>query len=868
MPTFTLKIIPRPHQPRSKRLKAISAAAAAVASSAANSSSSSTQNPAESHTHPNLSILNSIITQESEFTTTAEATDSEGNPVTVTTKKPTRYLSLTTADTEGNTIVKKIAAEYADAAAVLTPDSPTRQQFLSSEEDDEALGSITFRALQHFVEGIVSKAVRSETFTSGFTGEGYALQINEDGKSSLEIDTITVRQIMNVFERIVSKAIRSETFTSGFTGEGYALQINEDGKSTLEIDCLTVRQLMTVFELIIQKIRAVAGQLVVSPANAKVKSVSFYSDDVKSRFSITTEEECPFLPGDLVRCQVFSGSRQKSYWVEVLTATSKGFSVDAASFEEWGCRPEVGDELVLLGSTTHPERQAAISITAAGDGKPRIDILSDISSQSTQNALRARIGDLSGISDPRFLEKQPEGHGIYTDNAFLHGTFVLRNGLDVRTSFAITEDKIKSSVSAVRQDFIDTQGYLANPSFLHGLDCWEAQNDAALYAAGATLIIAESEILAAQSKGAAVITDAERPALRIANSEIIQRNARMRQLPVIITDATGLKLPALVNFAILAHVITPGTLTVTFLHESTDGFAPTQKFLLQRQLETTDSYTQISATGPWTATGDFSLAYTGEIRIRSILLTSDPVESFTKRYRTLFEQSSNLVKLAAAIYDHDEQLIQESGLLIRPEGSGLYLQKADGSLALIGVAEEKTGEDGQTRTVIHLTSDHIALEGLVTANGYFRILTDGSIETQNAKIGGYIYSNFKPIENSDATLISPGTYKLNSNLYILSFGDNIILPVEKKYEGARVIIANTQFWELRIPQPPTTLTIQDGAAVFHAGFLKNGSYYGAQKIEFKAGSVELVLASIPNEEGKSSFVWVILSHSCAYFDFS
>lgn len=830
MPTFTLKIIPRPHQPRSKRLKAISAAAATTATSAAASSSSSTQNPAATHTHPNLSILNSIITQEAEYTTTAEATDtdgnpvtdSDGNPVTVTTTTPTRYLSLLTDETdeEGNPITQKIAAEFADAAAILTPDSPTRRQFLSSEDDDEALGSITFQALQHFIEGIVSKSVRSETFTSGFTGEGYALQITEDGKSTLEVDNLTVRQLMNVFE------------------------------------------------LVIQKIRSVAGQLVISPANARIRSVNAFSDDIHTRYIITTEDTCPFRPGDLVRCQVFSGPALKSYWVEVISATTSAFTVDAESFKEWNCAPEPGDDLVLLGSTADESRQAAISITAAGDGKPRIDILSAISSQSTQNALRARLGDLSGISDPRFLENQPEGHGIYTDNAFLHGTFVLRNGADVRTSFAITEDKIKSSVSAVRQDFIDTQGYLANPSFLHGLDCWEAQNDAALYAAGATLIIAESEILAAQSKGAAVITDAERPALRIADSEIIQRNARMRQHPVIITDADGLKLPALVNFAILAHVITPGTLTVTFLHESTEGFAPTQKFLVQRQLQTTDTYTQISATGPWTATGDFSLAYTGEIRIRSILLTSDPVESFTKRYRTLFEQSSNLVKMAAAVYDHDENLLQESGLLIRPEGSGLYLQKADGSLALIGVAEEKTGEDGQTRTVIHLTADHIALEGFVTANGNFRILPDGSIETQNARIGGYIYSNFKPIEHSDATLISPGTYLLNSNLYILSAGENIILPVDKKYEGARVIIADTRFWELREPQPGTTLTIQSGAAVFHAGFLKNGSYYGADKIEFRAGSVELVLASMPLEDGTSAFVWVILSHSCAYFNHS
>lgn len=806
---FTLRIIPRPHQPRSKRLKAMAASATAQSVVTATSGQTS-QQQAESHKHPNLSTLNAITTQSASYK------NSENE------ETPTRYLTLTTADSQGNAVVRKIAAEYADAAGELTPDSPTRRQFLSSEDDDTALGSITFQKLQHFIEGIVSEAIRSENFKEGFLGEGYALQICEDGKAALEIDR------------------------------------------------LTVRQLMTVFELIIQKIRAVAGQLVVSPANAKVKSVSFYSDDVKSRFSITTEEECPFSHGDLVRCQVFSGSRLKSYWVEVLTATSKSFSVDAASFEEWGCRPEPGDELVLLGSTTDASRQAAISISAAADGKPRIDILSAISSTSLAGTLRARIGDLSDTADDWFPDDlKPSGHGIYSDNAFLRGSFILLNGTDVRTAFAVTEREIKSAVSAVRLDFIENQGFLANPAFLRGSQSWQLQSDSALYAAGQTLIISQNAILAAQTTGAAITTDQNRPVLRIAATTVSQRNADMRQHPDIISDARGLKLPAFVQLAITLRVISEGTLQVFFDGESYEGFAPSAAFLLARKLSPSGDYTTVFYSAPWTATGDFTLSFSGEAYIRTILLTSDPVETFSKRYQTLFEQSSNLVRIAAAVYDHDEQMLKETGLLIRPEGSGLYLQKADGSLALIGVAEEKTGEDGQTRTVIHLTADHISLEGFVTANGNFRILPDGSIETQNARIGGFIYTSFKPIHLSDAKPIEDGKYLLQSNLYILSCGQHIVIPAGHNYEGARVIITDTQFRSVRITTSPTTLTIHSafGTSRFVAGFLSPDKNYSAHTLQFKAGSVELVLSAIPNEDGTglASYDWVILNHSCASF---
>lgn len=96
------------------------------------------------------------------------------------------------------------------------------------------------------------------------------------------------------------------------------------------------------------------------------------------------------------------------------------------------------------------------------------------------------------------------------------------------------------------------------------------------------------------------------------------------------------------------------------------------------------------------------------------------------------------MKISAAVYDKDERALQETGLMIQPEGTGIYIKDANGKLALIGVGVEETDAEGNKRTIIKLTADNIKLEGLVTANGYFKVKKDGSIECKGAKISGEV----------------------------------------------------------------------------------------------------------------------------------
>lgn len=125
-----------------------------------------------------------------------------------------------------------------------------------------------------------------------------------------------------------------------------------------------------------------------------------------------------------------NNSLVKFYWVEVKAVDGVSFFADKAEFN--GVVPAVGDEVVQMGNTKNSERQALIYITAQESGHPYIEILNGVKTKSLSGTNRTRLGDLSNIQDSAFPEgQQPSGSGLYCDNAFLRGIFLLRNGKSV-----------------------------------------------------------------------------------------------------------------------------------------------------------------------------------------------------------------------------------------------------------------------------------------------------------------------------------------------------------------------------------------------------------------------------------------------------
>lgn len=646
--------------------------------------------------------------------------------------------------------------------------------------------------------------------------------------------------------------LRSPKFVDGLFGEGWRLWM-EDALSHLTIDKLTVRQVMVVLELLIEKVRSVGGQLCVSAANGKIKTAVLED----GYWRITFEQDNSFQAHDLMRCATFSGGNLKGYWVEV--AGVEGDSILVSEDEFSGSLPEAGDECVLMGNTENPLRQNLILISATEDGQPRVDVMDGVKAKNFTGCLRARLGNLDGISDDWFpADNQPHGNGLYSDNAYLRGTFLLVTGEDIKTKFEIVEGRITSAVTALRNDFATEKGYLNNPAFDDGLEKWNTENETVFFLAGNKWIWANNNVLTRKGDGASVTVDDGRTVVHIRNKYILQKRANLKSIPSMPVNGDGEKEAVPVYLSFFYRCATKGTLRVQFLDVDKTGFANFNSLEVEEELSATDGYVQYTCSGLWNGTGDFKLSFTGDIYLYMLVLSTDKVESLAHRYRTLFEQSERLVKITAAVFDRDENMLEETGLVVKPEGAGIYAQDADGKLALIGVSVDETDADGNRISVVKLTGDRVKLEGLVTANDNFKILEDGSIEANAGTFSGHIRTNFHLVESSDAVLTScsgrgESGYLIGRELSLKvdmagsSNGADIILPNDVRYIGSRVTLYNG----CHPPYTRTVGSIRYSSVRVDDGTLLRGSnvnlssdsllsYSDPYRIDWISGIIELV----------------------------
>lgn len=580
----------------------------------------------------------------------------------------------------------------------------SEQEFLSRKRNDRTKGRITFE------QGVVF-------------GEEENGRV--DGKGNAELLTAVVRELLS----------SGDYSGGGLTDRGWKLGMDEDRLSHLIVDKLTVRQVMNVFELLINKVRSVGGQICVSAANGKIKAVEERGD----YYLISFEQENMFVRHDLVRCQTFTGTDLRSYWVEVAEVTADGIVVAKEEFEE--TEPKVGDECVLMGNTAVENRQNLVLISATEDGEPRVDVMDGVSGKSFGNALRARLGNLDGIKDDTFpWNNQPRGNGLYADNVYLRGTFLLSTGEDVKTKLEITEGKVQSAIDSVRNDFLSEKGYLNNPTFASGLEKWNSENETVFFLVGNKWVWANGAALSKKGDGASVVTDMGRKVVRIRNKYIRQKHENLRFVPTFPTKSDGKKEALPVYLSFFYRCAKSGTLKIGFENVDKTGFADFNSMEVSEEIAATGGYVQYTCSGLWNGTGDFKLSFDGDIYLYMLVLSTDKIEALTYKYKTLFEQSERLVKISAAVYDKDERALQETGLMVQPEGTGIYIKDANGKLALIGVGVEETDAEGNKKTVIKLTADNIKLEGLVTANGYFKVKEDGSIEAVNGTFRGHVYA--------------------------------------------------------------------------------------------------------------------------------
>ena len=611
------------------------------------------------------------------------------------------------------------------------------------------------------------------------------------------------------FDSVTSDSIRSAgQFVDGMLGAGFQLWKGEDGRTYLTVDKLTVRQTMAVMELLIEKVRSVGGQICVSAANGRIKTV----EESGEHYLITFEQENMFVQHDLVRCQTFTGKDMRSYWVEVADVTEDGIVVAKEEFE--GVEPKEDDECVLMGNTANTDRQNIVLISATEDGQPRVDVMDGVKGKTFDNCLRARLGNLDGIKDDKFpADRQPRGNGLYADNAYMKGTFVLETGEDVKTRFEITEGKVQSAIDSVRNDFLSEKGYLNNPTFASGLEKWNSENETVFFLVGNKWVWANGAALSKKGDGASVVTDMGRKVVRIRNKYIRQKHENLRFVPTFPTNGDGKKEALPVYLSFFYRCAKAGTLKIGFENVDKAGFSDFDSLAVSEQIAVTDGYVQYTCSGLWNGTGDFKLAFDGDIYLYMLVLSTDKIEALTYKYKTLFEQSERLVKIAALNFDKDGKVLEGSEIITTAKYNALISERFDEHGALKNTAglitatdwatwlnsyagdmekkldieafagmfasavEESTDivkraevsafvtkdENGKLESGVRISADQITLEGAVTMNEYFKVNADGSLDVKSARmkdaeVTGVIHAN---LLYSSTKVNAPNEYQID-----------------------------------------------------------------------------------------------------------
>ena len=319
----------------------------------------------------------------------------------------------------------------------------------------------------------------------------------------------------------------SPYFASGWAGFGTQLSFP---RSFLELDNILVRKSAKFYELVVQQVRGTNGSLAVSDSN-KIESVEDKGAFWRCRIDdMEGEMYMNIRPGDVIKSQAWK-LKTGRYYMGTVTAVSDTWFDLSKNLLEGSDAPEAGDTVIRWDSETDPDRKGLLYLTSSDSGAPYMDVRYGDWNQ-TVGTIKARLGRLDGINDPRFPElyNAYNNFGLYTENFYGVGELILRaTGESVSRTFEILKDSMAMGFNEIRQEvYVSKDSVLQNPAFSAGtLDFWEHADTIYPYTFGGHILIANGTLFSNIASGAQVVTDEinRRPVMQVANLSVRQRNA-------------------------------------------------------------------------------------------------------------------------------------------------------------------------------------------------------------------------------------------------------------------------------------------------------------------------------------------------------
>ena len=359
----------------------------------------------------------------------------------------------------------------------------------------------------------------------------------------------------------------------------------------------------------LQKIRSTKGQIVASYGNGIIRDIIHDNNQYYLEF----DEPITYVAGDILNCTTYSEKDKKNYSIVIQDVQENYGIISETSYQQ--SNPQIGDETVQIGNIKDSKRSGIVSLSAIPNTNIGLNCYSDITSTNNLGKLRVRVGDLDGIYDSFFPENgQPNGYGLYSNNCFLVGDFLLRDGSNITDLI----DDLRFEIFDIIYETNALNNYLSNASFINNLDKWQYGNNIKVFIVNQKLLYFNENFYSNKETIAALTKEDNRNAVRLKNSYIMQYNDDYDKHPTF-----DEKVARLFNIQFRYKVLRPGILTIYFKNEDTGDFEEYEKINYTQQLNTTSIFNTLNISGKWNGTGDFYLSFTGDILIHSVVLYDD-----------------------------------------------------------------------------------------------------------------------------------------------------------------------------------------------------------------------------------------------------
>lgn len=463
---------------------------------------------------------------------------------------------------------------------------------------------------------LFDKKIGSSIFLDGMDGKGW--EIKADGSGIME--ALKVRS-----DIYAGNKIGSISFAPGFTGWGTEIDIPT---ATGTFDNIFVRKTFTAYEIVYSQIYGLGGNQIVSDINkiGRVERLSdrwrCYMDDMDGLMLMNLRE------GDGVRIQRRNGITSTKYiFGRCIGISSDYFDVAYPLIEGTG-EPEAGDFAMRWGNDRDTTRQGLIYLTSADQGAPFIAVYDGITGVSTQDTIKAHLGNLSMIRTKNGT--QLKGYGAYLNGIYIENSSIyLDNGMTVEQQFSVMSGELRSEIEGVRNDMsLESGNILVNSTFGKDTNYWRSENEVHFINVGGDLLWIGGAFYSEKREVADIYRDGDRNVLRLLGTTIYQSNANMK----------GDKAAGTYLYAFFYKVMRRGVLTV--------GFAG-QELYDSLTLDPSDEYVKLSKAGKWDGTGDFRIGFTGEILIYGVSLFNDRLADAVIKLETRILQTEEYIKLLA-----------------------------------------------------------------------------------------------------------------------------------------------------------------------------------------------------------------------------